>query len=432
MTGASSPHGVGSSLPAQPLDAATGVLGPAHLQLVLDLHRTFDRDELERAVAGTVAAFPVLGSRYVPGAWRDRWVPDPVMTAADATQLFEPPADLEAATRDWLARELDDRSGWPWRVALLPGDRGCRLLVSVLHTATDAAGTLTAVRELARLLMGGTVADRPHGAGRNVGLLFRRLGPAGVARLVAALGREAVRPLELPFLARTAAARPVPTGSATWRTVRVDVGEGTSLRALCRTHGATVNDLLVAALAVLVRRVSRRGRLGCFYTTDLRRRLADDRPRVANLSAVVSVELPRSCAGTLPAALTAVARRTAGRRPDVFGLAALLYNLPLIQVLPHGLLRPLARRLLVAWIRRLLTRGLVVTNIGPLDPWLAPFGELVRDATFVGPSVRPVPVPILTATSFGDSLAIHFNGYAETQHELERLAGELRSIFGTA
>lgn len=432
MTGAALPDGVDSSVPAQPLDAATGVLGPAHLQVLLDLERTFDRAELERAVAGTVAAFPVLGSRYVPGAWRDRWVRDPAMTAADAVRLLEPPTDLEAATRDWLTRELDDRSGWPWRVALLPRDRGCRLLVSVLHTATDAAGTLTAVQELARLLMGGPVVERPSGAGRNVGLLFRRLGPEGWMRLVAALGREAIRPLELPFLARTAAVGPMPTGSATWCTVRVDVGEGTPLRALCRAHGATVNDLLVAALAVLVRRVSPRGRLGCFYTTDLRRRLADNRPRVANLSAVLSVGLPRSRAGTLAEALAEVARRTGRRRPDIAGLAALLYNLPLIQVLPHGLLRPLARRLLVAWIRRLLTRGLIVTNIGPLDAWLAPFGDLLRDAIFVGPSVRPVPVPILTATSFRNNLTIHFNGYTDTQHELERLAGELRSVFGTA
>jgi NRPS condensation-like uncharacterized protein len=92
--------------------------------------------------------------------------------------------------------------------------------------------------------------------------------------------------------------------------------------------------------------------------------------------------------------------------------------------------RRLTRLLLGAWIRRLMTRGLLVTNIGPLDPWLAPLGEQVRDATFVGPSVRPMPIPVLTATGFRDGLTIHFNGYEETALELERLAGELRSIFG--
>ncbi|MBI5487815.1 MAG: hypothetical protein HY905_10825 [Deltaproteobacteria bacterium] len=418
-----------SSYPAQPLDVALTVLGREHLQVIVDLDRPIDRHEAERAVAGTVAAFPLLGCRYVPGAWRDRWVTDPTMSATDAVQLLDPAADPETTTREWLAREIDERAGWPWRVAVLPGERGCRLLVSVLHVAADGAGTLAAVRELARLLMGGTTVERPCPVERHVGMLFRRLGAAGLVRLAAGLLRETTRPFEVPFLARTATAGPPPTGPATWRTVRVDVGEGSALRELCRVRNATVNDLLVAALAVLVRRVSTRGRSGCFYTADLRRRLPDDRPRVANLSAVISVSLPRAHAASLPDALAEVARRTSRRRPDVDGLAALLFNLPLILCLPHGLVRRLTRLVFAVWIRRLLTRGLLVTNIGPLDPCLAPFGDLVRDATFVGPSVRGLPIPVLTATGFCGDLTIHFNGYAETAPELERLAAELETIF---
>ncbi|MBI5500242.1 MAG: hypothetical protein HY907_08370 [Deltaproteobacteria bacterium] len=421
-----------SSYPAQPLDVALTVLGREHLQVVVDLDRRIDRDQAERAVAGTVAAFPLLGCRYEPGAWRDRWVPDPAMSAADAVQQLDPAPNPEVATREWLAREIDERAGWPWRVAVLPWGRGCRLLVSVLHVAADGAGTLAAVRELARLLVGGEAVERPYPVERNVGILFRRLGATGLVRLGAGLVREAIRPLELPFLARTATARPPPAGPATWRTVRIDVGEGSPLRKLCRARNATVNDLLVAALAVLVRRISVRGRIGCFFTADLRRRLADEQPRIANLSAVISVALPRAHAASLPDALVEVTRLTARRDPGVSGLAALLLNLPLILCLPHRLVRRLTRLVFGVWIRRLLTRGLLVTNIGPLDACLAPFGNLVRDATFVGPSVRGLPIPVLTATGFGDNLTIHFTGYAETAAGLERLAAELESIFAEA
>ena len=197
-------HGSATSYAAQPLDVAVGVLGHEHLQIVLDLDRSFAREEVKRAVEGAVAAFPVLGCRYVPGAWRDRWVPDPRMTAADAVQELDPAAGIEAATREWLAREFDEREGWPWRVALLPRDGGCRLMVSVLHAVTDGAGALAAVRELGRLLAGGAPVERPCPLERNVGILFRRLGAAGWFRLGAGLLREALRPLELPFLARTA------------------------------------------------------------------------------------------------------------------------------------------------------------------------------------------------------------------------------------
>ena len=215
--------------------------------------------------------------------------------------------------------------------------------------------------------------------------------------------------------------------------MRVEVGEGTPLRALCRSRNGTVNDLLVAALAVLVRRVSARGRVGCFYTADLRR-LVDDAPRVANLSAAISVALPRSCADSLPAALAEVVRRTSRRSAGVTGLAAILFNLPLILCTPHGLVRRLTRLVFRLWIRRLATRGLLVTNIGPLDPWLTSFGGRVRDATFVGRRCGRCP-SVLTATGFGDALTIHFNGYEEHGARAGaaggRAAGDLREAART-
>jgi len=47
--------------------------GDLGIHAVIDLRRSFSRQELERAVDGAIAAFPVLGRSYEPRFWRDRW-----------------------------------------------------------------------------------------------------------------------------------------------------------------------------------------------------------------------------------------------------------------------------------------------------------------------------------------------------------------------
>ena len=74
--------------------------GDLGIHAVIDLAKSFSRAELEGALGAAIRAFPVLGRRYVPGFWRDRWqkVEGPV---GDAVHVLAEPSDLEAETEKW-------------------------------------------------------------------------------------------------------------------------------------------------------------------------------------------------------------------------------------------------------------------------------------------------------------------------------------------
>ena len=112
--------------------------GDMSIHALVDVRRSFSREELERALAATVEAFPVLGCRYEPGLWRDRWAPvgSPL---ADAVH-HEEGCDLEARTTFWVGGSPAATRERPVRlVGLTEGGRH-RLILSLLHVAVDGAG----------------------------------------------------------------------------------------------------------------------------------------------------------------------------------------------------------------------------------------------------------------------------------------------------
>jgi NRPS condensation-like uncharacterized protein len=419
------------SIPGEFYDAllhgVTATVGHVQLHVVIDLVRPVQREAVVRAVEGTVAAFPVLGSRYETAWWRDRWVVEPGISAEDVVEVLE--GDPEELLRELPQRPLDPARDWPWRVSMMDS----RLVVTVLHGVADGAGALTVAGEFAARLAGreGSAAD--GAMDRGFVQLLRSLRLVDLPYLLIGCVQQGLQALRVPFLTKTQlrAADPAPVEpKPVYRTVAVGVGEGSDVREVCGRVGCTVNDALVGALAVVCASLGPKGLLGSYFTVDLRRYLVDKGPKVTNLSGVDSVILRREMAGSLEDAAGAVGRRTERMKRQLLGVGfAALPAIPLM-VVPHGIVRGFAA-LWARWAGALLTRGLVVTNVGPMDRYLEPLGEDVVAASVLGPFGIGPRVPIITATGFRDRLTLQINGYDTIDAtELDRLAGRLGEVLG--
>lgn len=398
------------------MDFAMGGLGPnfgfgcLQLWFLLDLDAPIERADLERAMAGVVRSFPVLGCRYQRGFWRDRWVPAPEAGPAAAVVMPDPVADLDHATRALLADPLHLQAEWPWRIVQLRSEERARLVVQVQHAAADAAGASSAVAELGAWLADPDRQPLEPTSGRGLILALRSLPLGRLPRLAFDTLIEALRPLAMPFIAVAGAPdiRDPSPGSPVCHELRFPLAG--SLRERCERLGCTVNDLLVAAMIELVRARSARGVPGAFFTVNLRRYLKDPSPRVDNLSAFDTVMLPRGRTGDLETTARHVARRTRRLRRATIGLPGMIAAAICGWPLPIALQRlagPVGTRL----ARKMTTRGLLVTNIGVLDPYLESWGERVRRAWVLGPFLQGAHAPVFTATTFRGELCLVLDSY---------------------
>ena len=421
---------------AQYIDAAffggERVIGDVQLHVAVDLERAFAHRDLERAAMATEAALPILGCRYEPRWWRDRWVPDDGLPAPVEPERIVA-GGMDEATKDVLRERMDALRHRPWRIwPLVAGDRA-RLVISISHRLTDAAGALAVVREFGAHLAG--AEPHPgwgeHGMERGLGRVLRSLR----LRDLPVLAWETLLYWRLPFqLLRLARPRERwvsnldGAGAPLFRTVEVALGDGSPLRQRCRQLECTVNDALVATLAMLNGTLFGPGQVGNFFTIDFRAYLQDRRPRVANLSGIDNVILKRSAVGDFTATATAVQQRTARLKQRFTGLPAMLSNHGPMLLLPHGMLHAVIR-LWLKWAFALLDRGLIVTNIGPLDPYLDTFGDRAVAASLIGPFLPGILVPIITATSFRDRLTLQVNGFGgPPSHQLGLVADGLEEL----
>jgi NRPS condensation-like uncharacterized protein len=406
-----------------------------HLHLLVDLERSLELDELRRALAGLVAAFPVLGCRYVPGWWRDRWVP----WEGDLASLChrEVVEDVEPACYAWAQRPMRYLEEPTVRLAFFAhgaeGGGGGRLVLSLHHMVADGGGVKAAGAVLAALLCGVDPQPAPSDD-RALWRVARSLRPGDLPILAGEMLRESVSPLWMLRVRRLDYAEPTGPGGPDphWRPVRLDRAAGARLLEACRERGATINDALVAAVARMAARRSEAGPVMVAYTVDLRRYLREKRAQVTNLAGVNMVLLERGAAGSAAAALGAVNAAIGEQKRRLIGLGYALAPAFTIGWLPHGLLR-WAGAFVIRQILRRFDRAIAVTNIGSLDEALAPFGDHAVAASITGPFIHGIRVPVITATGFRGELTLQVVATAtHSREDLETFATELEATVGEA
>jgi len=401
------------------------------LHVPIDLDRTFGRDQLVDAVRQAVDAFPVLGCVYERRWFRDRWVPwqgdlaDRVEVRAVADE-----ADLERETREWTLRPLVVGHEPPLRVGLLDHDAGSRLIVTVDHQVADGGGTMVVVNAIAAALMG-VERFAPEGQDRGLRAIYRALRLADMPILLLELIREAVQPLTYLRIRRRS--RPFTRGDDAltpyWRTLALSREATRRFTQSCRDEGATINDGLVALLARLATRRTDAGPGAVGYTIDTRRFFRQRQAIVTNFAGVALVVIGREQLADQRSAVRAASAAIGEQKQRLPGVA---YNmLPSLTMgwLPHGLLR-WTGALVIDQIFAYIERVMVLTNIGALDEYLAPFGDAALHASMAGPFIHGATTPIVIVTGFRGRLTLHVCSTGKLDRaDVDAYADEIREAF---
>lgn len=403
-----------------------------HLHVPIDLDRTFHRDELVAAVRQTVDAFPVLGCIYQERWLRDRWVPwdGDLADRVEVRAVAQGEAALEQATREWTSQPLQNDVEPPFRVGLLEHAAGSRLLVSVDHRVADGGGTMVVVNAIAAALMG-VEPFAPVGRERGLRAIYRALRFRDVPILCLEMIREAAQPLT--FLRVRRRSRPFVRGDGTvlpqWRTLALSRESTERFTHSCRAAGATINDGLVALLARLAMRRSDTGPLAVGYTIDTRRFFRRRQAIVSNFAGVALVVIDR---GQLAESYTALQAASAAIGEQKQRLPGVAYNLlPSLTMgwFPHGLLRWTGGKV-IHQLFSYIERAMVLTNIGALDEYLAPFGDSALRASMVGPFIHGAATPIVIVTGFRGRLTLHVCSTGKLDPTaVDAYADEIRAAF---
>ncbi|MBK8940119.1 MAG: hypothetical protein IPM79_21490 [Polyangiaceae bacterium] len=378
--------------------------GDLCIHAVLDLNRAFSRDELELAVSRTIGAFPVLGHRYRPGLWRDRW--EPVETPLSTCVHLHRTSDVEAATERWVRRTLVPTEERQLRVVALPTERGIRLILSVLHLAVDGAG-IAAIGHVFGAHLYGLEPSLPVERRRDLPRALDRLGWLHAPLLAKEVLRAAAQPLR--HLVAAPRTRAYADRSATEPGMRHFVVPRATLERLRATcpPGASVNDLLLGALARASAARSKDGPVVVTYTMDLRRFGAEPRLMATNASTILSLVVPREATVDLPSAVGAVRELTSSHRTGLAGPAFLAAPYALGVAAPHALARRLVGVIAPVVADLPFSRGLAVTNIGRVDDGLKAFGDDLESLRIYGPNHHRFSAPLVVAFGFRGALHLH-------------------------
>jgi diacylglycerol O-acyltransferase / wax synthase len=235
--------------------------------LMLDGSESLEPGLVVDAIADRVCAVPRLRQRLVAVPWgcgRPVWVDDVDFTVSSHFSVTVCPtpggesAVLEVAAEMLLTRLPRDRPLWQAKLVTDTGCGGAALIVVFHHVLADGIGGLAV---LAGLVDGAAEARdsdfpirMPSLGQLAVQAATDRLRSAG--QLPAVLGRVAgaasqLRPVFGGRLARSSLNQP--TGPRRrFATVRVDLDQ---IRRAAHAHEATVNDVVLSAIAVALRRV---------------------------------------------------------------------------------------------------------------------------------------------------------------------------------
>lgn len=337
------------------------------MHVVFSLDGEVDAGAMREATMRLVASDPYLRSRFAEVDGRPFWEEIPEKLREGAFALFPAGDDEPLRTPP---PPLDVRSGPQVRVGLYRREEGDVVAVTCHHGFCDATGALALARDLFAVYRG--VVDDP-------GFRPARRAPyeRSTDRVLALYSdeeRQQALAEEEPFVDR-------------WRFPIERTGRGTSriarrtlaperlgrIKAFGREHGATVNDVLIAAFFLAFQKIrddpsDREEPRSLLTSADLRRRypgLYEDAP-LTNLSIAYEVTLSAGEGARLEDVIGRVTAITARRKAGNLGLAAILFY---EEIMAGGM--PAVRAFFDEMIERYETSGQknpVFSNLGVFDP----------------------------------------------------------------
>jgi NRPS condensation-like uncharacterized protein len=376
---------------------------PWSVHLEIQVEGRLDEDEVRRAVAEAADRHPVARARMRERRGTDVRYWWEIVEALDPLPVDVVDADTEeereAARREHLSRVPDLDSPGPFAIRVVHHPDGDSLILNMHHAAGDGLGALRFLGSIARAY-GGEEDPVPD------------VDPLAVRDIRQLVGRTSItdrvgRTLEtIKYLARGVArpARVAPDGGEDrpgygFALTAFEAKETEKLGRL-RRDGATVNDVLLGALGVAIRRWN--DEHDAVTPVTYLMMPVNLRPKewrfdvVANYASYVTVRLDPEELEDLPSAISAAAERTREiKEQKLAGLIVDLVEFP--TVLPTGIKQRLQE--LIPLTGDFVVDTAVLSNLGRIDdvPRLGDAGD-VTAIWFSPPGRMPLGASLGVAT----------------------------------
>ncbi len=424
------------------------VFAPALLHFLLEFDPAHSREKLVEGLRRTIRQVPMLGCRLERGTWRDRWVHIPDLDPGgliEETEVSEDPPGVDfqdQAFRGFARRAheaFDISKGPPFRLLVFRrGEKGL-LVFRFHHALSDGNGCLEVLRLFAKNIAKDAAAETPLPVPmeRSYFQVLRSFGLRDVPGVLHEIAVETLRPWALffskPLIQFDYSASPSAQRTACLESLVIRGDDYRSLLKAAREHGLTINDMLTAALLAVAAEYNSKTPepsrfLNVIFTVNLRRFLPESGVRVANISGDCFLVSRPERVQSFAAAAAEVSRKTGEMKRKYMGVGFVLAPQLMSFFMPSSLLHFFARNYVGFLFRQAGLHSMAMTNIGAMDDFLAPFGESLRHASFIGP-IWEIPFPFVSVTGFRDSITIYFPVLRPSGHDSDtcrRFADRMR------
>lgn len=368
-----------------------------------------DSDRLSRAVDLSADAFPLIRCGFSETGGRPFWE-DKRYTSADMVRLVETEHAKDEVLK-FLYRESDAVNGPQLRAGIVRGEKNDTLCITINHMLCDAAGFKDYLYLLSSIYngIGEGPGYRPASAMNNrkikqvlkalprrerLNMMFQK----GVTGEHDKTAFSFEGNLENPFIEM----RTIPR-----ERFRL-------LRSCAKAHGATVNDVMLAAfIRVLYDMFGRVIAVPC--AVDLRKYLPGRRADgicnlVTNLTCDIGPDLGTSFEDTLAKVNAAMSRE----KTNVGCIKSLALLETAFQVLPYPAVKSILENTYA-------NAPIAFTNIGILDKERLCFGEAETTGAYMMGSIKYNPYFQLAVSTFDDEMTFSVNFYG-TQSDREKIS----------
>jgi NRPS condensation-like uncharacterized protein len=377
---------------------------PWSVQLEVQVEGRIDAERLERAIRDAASRHPVARARLSDTRDTDRRYHWEIADQLDEVPLNVEECDDEAGVEQARERALDHvpslDSPPPFELTLVHRPGGDSLILNIHHAAGDGIGALRLMGSVLRSYAGdedplpGVDPLEARDIGKIVSSSFADRLSRGRA-LIEHVARFATPPMRFAEDGGTPE-RP----AYGFELIHLSAAEAQAALEL-RKDGATMNDVLIGALAVAIRRWNEQhegdtGRMALMMPVNLR-------PKdwqfdvIANFASYVTVHIGDDEQDDLDTAIAATAERT--RRIKEEGVPGLIVDLLQVPTaLPTGIKRRLQE--LIPLTGDLVVDTAVLSNLGRLQgvPHLGDAGGAIRAVWFSPPGRMPLGASFGVAT----------------------------------
>lgn len=402
------------------------VFGPSVLNVLLDLEPTPSKEQLVNSLQRTIRQIPLLGFRMERGAWRDQWTPAPDLNPEDLVEEIEVPGDdsgeefEDQAYAKFMERAtegIDIGCEPPVRIMLFRrGSRGL-LVYRLHHSIADGNGCLQLVRLLSENTFKDPKEEMPLPVAMNRGFyqLFRAFGLRDVPGILHDIAVETVRPWALLFSkplwhVDTDKYEPIKLSLAR---LTIEGEDYQSLHDMARKHGLTINDMLSVAYLALAAELNEKlpkpsPFLHVNFTVNLRRFLPESKIQITNLSGISGLASRPGKAGSFTDAAAEVIEKIGELKRHYIGLGFITVPQLMTFLMPAPLAHLFFKKYSGFVMKQIGRYSIAMTNIGAMGPFVEPFGESLKHASFIAP-IWEMGFPMITVTGYRGGLSLYIS-----------------------